>query len=92
MRVVMLARPNALLELIEYAAPPNGPAALPNNGIGAAHVCIEVEDIDAAVGELAAEGVEFLSDPIYHDSGVRWVYCKDPDGITAELLEVLDEA
>ncbi|HEV7844884.1 MAG TPA: VOC family protein [Thermoleophilaceae bacterium] len=88
--VAMMERPGARLELIQYVTPDSGPAPHPNNGIGAAHVCLEVEDIDEAVEELSAEGVEFLSEPIYHESGIRWVYCRDPDGITAELLQILE--
>jgi len=89
LRVAMLEGPNSRLELIEYLEPRGERPAHPNNGIGAAHVCLEVEDVDAAVAELREEGIEFLSDPITHEAGIRWVYAKDPDGITAELLQVL---
>lgn len=89
LRVAMLESPNSRLELIQYLEPTSGPAPHPNNGIGAAHVCLEVEDVDAAVAELREQGIEFLTDPITHEAGIRWVYAKDPDGITAELLQVL---
>jgi hypothetical protein len=49
-----------------------------------------VEDVDSAVDELRGRGVRFLSEPITDESGIRWVYAKDPDGITAELLQVLE--
>lgn len=87
----MLEGPNdSRIELIQYLQPGGSPARNPNNGIGAAHVCIEVEDVDAAVAELREKGIEFFSDPITHEAGIRWVYAKDPDGITAELIQVLD--
>ena len=89
LRVAMLQGPNSRLELIEYLQPSDEPSPHPNNGIGAAHVCFEVEDVDAAVAELREQGIEFLTDPITHEAGIRWVYAKDPDGITAELLQVL---
>ena len=89
LRVAMLQGPNSRLELIQYLQPSDGPSPHPNNGIGAAHVCLEVEDVDAAVAELREQGIEFLTDPITHEAGIRWVYAKDPDGITAELLQVL---
>jgi catechol 2,3-dioxygenase-like lactoylglutathione lyase family enzyme len=90
LRVAMLVRGDTRLELIEYANSDGArPPAHPNNGIGAAHLAIEVDDIDAAVAELRKDGVEFTSDPIYHESGLRWVYMKDPDGITTELFQVL---
>jgi catechol 2,3-dioxygenase-like lactoylglutathione lyase family enzyme len=87
--VAMLERPGGRLELIQYLAPETASSPSPNNGVGAAHVCVQVDDIDGAVAELRGKGVEFLSEPIYHESGIRWAYCRDPDGITAELLEVL---
>jgi catechol 2,3-dioxygenase-like lactoylglutathione lyase family enzyme len=88
--VAMLEGPgNSRLELIQYLVPGDGPPPVPNNGIGAAHVCIEVEDVDEAYEQLRAGGVEFFSEPITHESGIRWVYAKDPDGVTAELLQVL---
>ncbi len=89
LKVAMMEAANNKLELIQYVAPDGPDKPLPNNGIGAAHVCVEVEDVDAAVAELREKGVEFLTDPITHESGIRWVYAKDPDGITAELLQVL---
>jgi catechol 2,3-dioxygenase-like lactoylglutathione lyase family enzyme len=88
--VAMLERDGSRLELIQYLAPEGGPAPHPNNGVGAAHICIEVDDVDEAVAELRAKGVEFFSEPIYHESGIRWVYCRDPDGITAGLMQVLE--
>jgi catechol 2,3-dioxygenase-like lactoylglutathione lyase family enzyme len=89
--VAMLEGPGgARLELIQYLEPANSPAAHPNNGIGAAHVCVQVDDVDTAVEELRARGVGFVTEPITHEEGaIRWVYAKDPDGITAELLQVL---
>jgi catechol 2,3-dioxygenase-like lactoylglutathione lyase family enzyme len=88
--VAMLERDGSRLELIQYISPTHSPAPHPNNGIGAAHICIEVEDVDEAVAELGAKGVNFFSEPIYHETGIRWVYCRDPDGITAELMQVLE--
>jgi catechol 2,3-dioxygenase-like lactoylglutathione lyase family enzyme len=91
LEVAMLEGPNdSRLELIRYLRPADVPAGMPNNRIGAAHLCVEVEDVDLAYDELRAEGVEFLSEPITHESGIRWVYCRDPDGVTAELLQVLE--
>jgi catechol 2,3-dioxygenase-like lactoylglutathione lyase family enzyme len=89
LRCAMLTRGDLRLELIQYASPSDAPPALPNNGIGSAHIAIEVRDIDAVVETLRRDGVRFTSDPIEHESGIRWCYMKDPDGITAELFEVL---
>jgi catechol 2,3-dioxygenase-like lactoylglutathione lyase family enzyme len=89
--VAILERGPARLELIQYVSPEDGPSPhATNNAVGAAHICLQVDDIDAAVEELSGKGIEFQSEPIYHESGIRWVYCSDPDGITAELLQVLE--
>lgn len=89
--VAILERGPARLELIQYLTPEEGaPAHAANNAIGAAHICLEVDDIDEAIAELSAKGIEFQSEPIYHESGIRWAYCRDPDGVTAELLQVVE--
>ncbi|HEY2600907.1 MAG TPA: VOC family protein [Thermoleophilaceae bacterium] len=89
LRVAILESENSRLELIQYVKPDGGPAPLPNNGTGAAHLCVEVDDVDKAYEELRAAGIDFFSEPITHESGIRWVYCRDPDGLTTELLQVL---
>jgi len=81
------------MELIEYAnRPPTSTASVPNNYLGAAHVCFKVEDVFATKAELEAKGVTFYSDVNVVDTGPlagwRWVYFSDPDGLALELVEV----
>lgn len=90
LRVALLESDSSRLELIQYLEPGGGPKPLPNNGTGAAHLCVEVDDVDSAYEELQAAGIDFFSAPITHESGIRWVYCRDPDGVTTELLQVLE--
>ena len=82
-----------IIELLEYASPPSErDGALVQNDIGACHVAILVDDIDAHSEQLRAKGVPFNS--VVHDieegpfEGWRWVYFKDPDGHTIELVEL----
>lgn len=84
---------NSTLELIEYAnRPANNDTPIQQNYLGAMHMAFQVPDINAAVEELRAKGVEFYSEPNVVDEGVlagwRWVYFHDPDGIPLELVEV----
>ena len=86
----MLRRPDLRLELIQYAKrasakPPR------NNDVGSAHVCFDVKNIEDIFERLRADGLEFVSAPHYHESGIKWVHLKDPDGITVELLEVFGD-
>jgi catechol 2,3-dioxygenase-like lactoylglutathione lyase family enzyme len=81
------------MELIEYRNRPESSAApVPNNYMGAAHVCFKVDDVRAKKAELEAKGVKFYSDVNVVDEGPlagwRWVYFSDPDGLALELVEI----
>jgi catechol 2,3-dioxygenase-like lactoylglutathione lyase family enzyme len=75
-----------MLELIRYLHHPAEPAAH-NSKVGAAHVCLAVEDLAVAHAELRDQGVRFLSEPNQDEFGVRWVYSRDPDGNIVELIQ-----
>ena len=84
---------HSTLELIEYGTrPETSTAPVPNNYMGAAHVCMLVDDIEAKKAELEAKGVEFYSDVNVVDEGPlagwRWCYFSDPDGLALELVEI----
>jgi glyoxylase I family protein len=84
---------NSTLELIEYGnRPESSVAPVPNNYMGAAHVCFKVADVRAKKAELEAAGVQFYTDVNVVDDGPlagwRWVYFSDPDGLALELVEV----
>lgn len=81
------------MELLEYAnRPASSSQAVPNNYLGAAHVCFRVADIRETKAELEAQGVKFYTDVNVVDSGPlagwRWCYFSDPDGLTLELVEI----
>ena len=94
LRQVNLSLGGTIVELLEYTAPepPYGDEPIRANARGAAHVCFQVEDVEAKNAELEAAGVEFLSDVNVVDEGVlagwRWVYFRDPFGIVLELVEI----
>ena len=92
-QVSLWVGPNSTMELIEYAnRPASSVAPVPNNHLGAAHVCFKVADVRATKVELEGKGVRFYSDVNVVDSGPlagwRWVYFSDPDGLALELVEV----
>jgi catechol 2,3-dioxygenase-like lactoylglutathione lyase family enzyme len=76
------------LELLHYAR--LGATTAPaENDAGAAHVCLQVDDVRELYGRLRAQGVEFVSEPLRQELvGATWVFLKDPDGINVELLEL----
>ena len=92
-QVSMWVGPASQMELIEYGnRPADSVAPIPNNYLGAAHVCFLVEDIRASKAELEGKGVVFYSDVNVVDDGPlagwRWCYFSDPDGLTLELVEI----
>jgi catechol 2,3-dioxygenase-like lactoylglutathione lyase family enzyme len=85
------SRSGHVVELIEYVNPAPDRVAPENARIGAAHLALEVADIDALRPGLEAAGATFISDPVDITAGInqggRTVYLRDPDGITLELCE-----
>ena len=88
-----IADGGTILELLEYASPQSErDRALVQNNVGASHVAILVDDIDAYVDDLESKDVPFNSR--VHDidegpfEGWRWVYFRDPDGHTIEFVEL----
>jgi len=93
LRMVTLDVGGDTLELLEYLSPPSPiDTPMPQNALGAHHVAFRVDDVAAKVAELEDRGVTFLSPVNRVDEGVlagwRWVYFRDPDGITLELVEI----
>jgi glyoxylase I family protein len=85
--------PSSTIEMIEYEnRPPENTKPIPNNHLGAAHVCFLVDDIRVKKAELESRGVVFYSDVNVVDEGPlagwRWCYFRDPDGLALELVEV----
>jgi glyoxylase I family protein len=81
------------VELLEYRSPQQvAVRPIPNNQLGAAHVCFKVEDVRATKAELEGKGVEFYGDVNVVDEGPlagwRWVYFSDPDGLALELVQI----
>jgi catechol 2,3-dioxygenase-like lactoylglutathione lyase family enzyme len=74
------------LELVSYTDQPVERARA-NSRVGAAHLCFAVSDLRDSYDELRALGVEFLSEPHEDQFGTAWVYMRDPDGNTVELLQ-----
>ena len=75
------------IDLIQFAVPFNSdpPYALPNH-LGMAYAALGTANFSEAYEYLAEQGVEFLSEP-YGDSGERFVFMQDPDGVYLKLIE-----
>jgi catechol 2,3-dioxygenase-like lactoylglutathione lyase family enzyme len=74
------------LELLRYQNAAAGSAAH-NSEVGAAHICLDIDDVGAAYADLKQDGVPFVSAPHADQYGVVWVYMRDPDGNVVELVQ-----
>jgi len=82
------------LELFEYQAPADAKKTPPRNcDVGTRHVCLEVDDLDAAVGYLEQHGCTPMAGSIDMADGPcppsRSWYVLDPFGNQLELVQYL---
>jgi catechol 2,3-dioxygenase-like lactoylglutathione lyase family enzyme len=89
--IVMLRPPDggAWLELSSFVRPdhePGSPAAMANE-LGLRNVAFEVDDLQAAVDGLAADGYGLVGDIGQYEGIVRMAYVRGPEGIIVSLSE-----
>jgi catechol 2,3-dioxygenase-like lactoylglutathione lyase family enzyme len=81
-----------VLELLEYRNVTRHPVDTGTANPGTAHLCVSVDDLQAAYRTLRDAGVEFVSEPVLVTAGPNKgrlaIYAKDPDGIRMELLQL----
>jgi catechol 2,3-dioxygenase-like lactoylglutathione lyase family enzyme len=91
LRFAFLEVGNTVIEFLEYESPVGEDYAIRNCDVGALHICLEFEDLQATYAELRAKGVEFNIPPTRVLGGVLdgdWnCYLQDPDGIPIELWQ-----
>lgn len=91
--IAYLRRPDHVIELIEYRAPPERATVTARPcDVGFAHIAFDVEDIDAAIAWLARFGARPIAPPYVNKSGgpnagVRVSYLTTEDRVTIELIE-----
>lgn len=82
---------NVNIEFLQYHQPEGKDWDRSNNDVGSAHVCFEVDDMQAAYDELTARGAEFSGRPVTLTdgelAGSQWAYLRDPDGIQLEIWQ-----
>jgi len=81
----------ALLELLQYHGTAGTPIDPATANPGTAHVCFQVDSVDAIHARALAAGFRSVNPPVTPTAG-RWiggrsVYLLDPDGIRVELVQ-----
>jgi catechol 2,3-dioxygenase-like lactoylglutathione lyase family enzyme len=90
--VVLRAPGGHKIELLEYLAPPDRKHVnVRPCDVGAVHVALLVDDVDAVLERIAAFGWKAAGKPQMltkgPNAGKRVVYVRDPDGTTIELMQ-----
>lgn len=94
-KVAMVSTGNVLIEMFEYEAPSPKSVAPEWRGYdhGYTHICLEVENIDAAYEKLNKAGMTFREAPPREAyQGMKCLYGRDPEGHFIELLEASQES
>lgn len=89
--IVMLRPPDGgtRLELSSFVRPdhePGSPAAMANE-LGLRNVAFDVDDLQAAVEGLAADGYGLVGDIGEYEHSWRMAYVRGPEGIIVSLAE-----
>jgi catechol 2,3-dioxygenase-like lactoylglutathione lyase family enzyme len=91
LRFAMLRFGSSVVELLCYDNERQESFDRSNADVGSAHVCIHVPDLQSAYEDLRGKGIEFLAPPLLIEDGplegCSFVYFKDLNGVTLELLE-----
>ncbi len=90
--VAFLQLGDARLELIQPRDQASGVARyLAKRGAGLHHICLEVHNLDAKLGELTAQGIELINEAPRERDGRRYafVHPASSGGVLLELYERL---
>jgi catechol 2,3-dioxygenase-like lactoylglutathione lyase family enzyme len=90
LRSAFVSLGNTIIELLEYEHPIGEDFSLRNCDVGAAHVCVEVDDIHDAHERMRARGVAFSSPPVRLSGALEGNWCcyfRGHDGLQFELWQ-----
>lgn len=81
------------LELLQYRSHPQPlPAPRQACDAGINHLAVQVDDLDGLYQRLRSAGIVFHCPPrISSDGGAKVTYCRDPEGVLVELVELLKQ-
>jgi len=79
-------------QFLEIFPDATGERAPPRDANGLNHVCLEVDDLDAIVGQLAARGVPLTQGKKVGADGNLQAWIEDPDGNRIELMQMAPDS
>ena len=89
--VKMTAPEGGMIELLHFQSHSDKPAWLGKPySTGFTHIAMKVVSLDVAYKKLADAGAVFPAPPQYSPDGtVKVIYCRGPEGVLLELVEIL---
>lgn len=81
------------VELLQYLSHPQ-PVPSPGRAcdVGCNHLALQVVDLDALYEKLSQHGIRVHVPPmVSSDGSVKLTYCRDPEGVIVELVELLQD-
>ena len=90
--IKLKAKDGVSIELLQYLSHPQGlPSPSRSCDVGCNHIALQVDDIDSLYEKLKSEGIRFHAPPtVSPDGGAKMTYCRYPEGVIVELVELLD--
>ena len=91
--LAVVKAPGHKIELLQYHAPPNRrlKSEFRPCDVGAVHVALTVDDLDAVIEKIRAAGWQPGGQPqtltMGPNAGRRVIYVRDPDGTTIEFMQ-----
>jgi len=92
--VKLKAKDGVSIELLQYLSHPQGvPEPMRACDVGCNHIALQVDHIDAMYEKMVSAGIRFHSPPLLSsDGGAKATYCRDPEGVIIELVELLEKS
>jgi len=91
-KVAMLAVGESKIELLEPTFPESPVAKfIEKNGQGIHHIAYEVEDVEAAIAKMIAEGARMIDEKPRHGAHgtlIAFVHPKSSHGVLTELCQI----
>jgi catechol 2,3-dioxygenase-like lactoylglutathione lyase family enzyme len=78
----------AFIEIFEFRTPEPVQPDRRSVDFGIAHLCFQVDNLDAEYRRMKDLGMEFHSEPVDFGDGSKYVYGRDIDNNIIELLEI----
>jgi catechol 2,3-dioxygenase-like lactoylglutathione lyase family enzyme len=81
-----------MIELVQFHNPKDaqGPQPSSSNTLGMRHICLAVDDVEAAVAVVKKHGGKLMGDIHNYENMYKLCYVRGPEGMIVELAEKLD--